>query len=269
MLAALIAAVHQTINPEKDSNMRKLSAAVLLAGVASLPFTVQAADSPHTFSIKGSLYSEYEYRGISQTSQDPALQLNLDYSHSSGFYLGFFATNIKWLEETAESLGGHTRGNLELDFFGGYKMEIAKDFLLDVGYLRYEYPRSDDFFTNPKVHTDEVYVGLSWGPLSTKYSYSINDTFGVPNSEGSDFLEANLAYPIDKWTITAHIGKQRYKNNSPLDYVVYKIGAVYDFGDGWNAGAYYKDTDVDNSAYTVLGQDWARGRLVAFVSKTF
>jgi hypothetical protein len=51
---------------------------------------------------KVALYSEYEYRGISQTSEKPALQLNLDYAHASGFYLGTFLTNIKWLKDAAE-----------------------------------------------------------------------------------------------------------------------------------------------------------------------
>ena len=86
-----------------------------LVGLLALPIgstTVFAQVAPaevptpeHTFVPKISLYSEYEYRGISQTSEKPALQLNLDYSHSSGLYLGAFITNIKWLKPTLSHKG--------------------------------------------------------------------------------------------------------------------------------------------------------------------
>src|SRR4051794_19407134 len=102
--------------------MKKLPLAILAACVLALPFTdvlaedtaptatgaatPPAAPTPeHSFTGKVGLYSEYEYRGISQTSEKPALQLNLDYAHSSGFYLGTFVSNIKWLKDTAEQNG--------------------------------------------------------------------------------------------------------------------------------------------------------------------
>jgi len=259
--------------------MHKLPASLLTAGLLATSVAAQAQapaaapaapESPHTFAAKLSLYSEYEFRGISQTSEKPALQLNLDYSHSSGIYAGAFLTNIEWLKDTAESLGGHTRGGTELDLFIGWKKELAPDITLDVGYLRYQYPRSEDFFTNPKVNTDELWIGLGWKFISAKYSYTVSDAFGFFDSKGSQFLELNVAYPItEKITITGQVAKAEFENNSAFDYTVYKLGATYDFGDGWLAGAYYKDTDAEASAYTVLGKNWAKGRTVAFVSKTF
>ena len=248
--------------------MTTLPKAFLLAAASILPGVAAAQDSPHTFTGKVALYSEYEYRGISQTSEKPAVQLNLDYGHASGFYAGTFVSNIKWLKDAAEVGGFSSNAKIEWDIYLGFKKEIVKDVTLDVGYLRYEYPSSSDF--NPKPNTDEVYIGLGYGPVSVKYSYALSDTFGVANSEGSDFTEANLAVPIvDKVTLTGHIGHQKYKNSSALDYTVWKIGAVYDFGNGLNAGAYYKGTDAESSLYTYKGKDWGKDRLVAFVSYSF
>jgi uncharacterized protein (TIGR02001 family) len=147
--------------------MRNLPKALVLAGLASLPFVsgrAIAADSPHSFTGKVALYSEYEYRGISQTSEKPALQLNLDYGHASGFYVGTFVTNIKWLKDAAEVGGFSTSAKIEWDIYAGYKKELAKDVTLDVGYLRYEYPSSGSF--NPKPNTDEIYGGLTHGPFN-------------------------------------------------------------------------------------------------------
>lgn len=248
--------------------MRNLTKALVVAGTLTAAAAPLAQAEEAMPSVKLSVYSEYEYRGISQTSEKPAGQLNIDWAHSSGFYLGTFVSNIKWLKDAAEVGGFSTSANLEWDIFGGYKFEVAKDVVVDVGYLRYEYPSSGAF--NPKPNTDEVYVGVGYGPVSVKYSYSLNDTFGVVNSEGSDFIEANIAYPLmDKLTLTGHIGHQKYKNNKPLDYTVYKLGLAYDLGGGWNVGGYVKDTDADSALYTYKGKDWGKSRLVGYVSYTF
>ncbi|HET6265346.1 MAG TPA: TorF family putative porin [Usitatibacter sp.] len=242
------------------------SCATLAAGSAF----AQAPASPHTFTGKVGLYSEYEYRGISQTSEKPALQLNLDYGHASGFYVGTFLTNIKWLEDAAEVGGFDTDAKLEWDIYAGYRFEVAKDTVVDVGYLRYEYPSSGAF--NPKPNTDEIYAGITWTFLNFKYSHSINNTFGVPNSKNSYFVEANIAYPIEAvkgLTVTGHIGYQEFKNNDSLSYAVWKAGAVYDFGNGWNVGGYVKGTDADSALYTYKGKDWSKDRLVAFVTYSF
>jgi uncharacterized protein (TIGR02001 family) len=235
------------------------------------PAAAPAETPEHSFTGKVALYSEYEYRGISQTSEKPAGQLNLDYAHKSGLYIGTFLSNIKWLKDIGEVSGTPTDANLEWDIYGGYKFEVAKDVTMDIGYLRYEYPSSGVF--NPKPNTDEVYIGASWGPLSGKYSYSINNTFGVPNSKGSDYFEIDYNQPLamisDKLTFNGVLGHQTYAHNGQLSYTVWKLGATWDFGNGFNVGAYYKGTDAEAVQYTFKGKDWSKDRLVAFVTYSF
>jgi len=268
--------------------MRQLPALLLAAAVsvplvsfaqtapAPAPAAPAAPESPHSFTGKLGLFTEYEYRGISQTSEDPALQLNLDYAHASGFYAGMFFTNIKWLKDTAYAGSFNTDANLEWDIYLGYKFEPIKDWTIDVGYLRYEYPRSGAF--NPQPNTDEVYVGVIWGPATLKYSYSFNDTFGVPNSEGSDYIELSGAYPIGetKLSLTGVLGYQRFSgtqssgfDNDDLSYGVYKVGFVYDFGSGFNAGFYYKGTNAKDELWTVRDKNWSKNRAVGFVTYAF
>jgi uncharacterized protein (TIGR02001 family) len=261
--------------------MQKLTQALALAmaiGALAVTHSACAEDTPeHSFTGKLGLFSEYEYRGISQSSEKPALQLNLDYAHRSGLYIGTFLSNIKWLKDTAEVNGFSTNANVEWDIYGGYKWEFVKDWTLDVGYLRYEYPGSGAF--NPRPNTDEVYAGVSYGIASVKYSYSFNNTFGVPASKGSDYVELDVNYPLpmlEKLTLNGVLGHQRYKgsqssgfSNGDLSYTVWKAGATYDFGHGINAGAYYKGTDAESGLYTVKGKDWSKDRLVAFVTYSF
>jgi uncharacterized protein (TIGR02001 family) len=260
--------------------MEKLPKVLVATGLAALPFVPGAAfaeETPeHSFTGKVAVYSEYEYRGISQTSEKPALQLNLDYAHKSGLYIGTFLSNIKWLKDLAEAGGTSTKANIEWDIYGGYKFEPIKDWTLDVGYLRYEYPQSKEF--SPKPNTDEVYAGVSYGPATLKYSYSFNNTFGTANSKGSDYLELAVNYPLpvmEKLTLNGVLGHQRYKGSSPgfnngdLSYTVWKAGGTWDFGGGFNAGAYVKGTDAHHDLYTVKGRDWSKTRLVGFVSYSF
>ena len=256
----------------------KVLAAAGLAASACVPAAAFAEDTPeHSFTGKVAGYSEYEYRGISQTSEKPALQLNLDYAHKSGLYIGTFLSNIKWIKDTAEVNGASSNANVEWDIYGGYKFEVAKDWTLDLGYLRYEYPSSKDIpipggFAMKKPNTDEVYAGISYGPATLKYSYSINDTFGVPDSKGSDYIELSVNYPtpgLDKLTWNGVLGHQRYNHNNALSYTVWKGGATWDFGGGLNAGAYVKGTDAEHDLYTVKGKDWSKTRLVGFVSYSF
>jgi uncharacterized protein (TIGR02001 family) len=260
--------------------MTRLPKALALAGLALaslLPAAATAQTSPHAFTGKVALYSEYEYRGQSQTSEKPALQLTLDYAHASGFYAGTFLTNIKWLEDTGEVLGTPIDGKIEWDIYAGYKWGFAEGWTLDVGYLRYEYPGSNGVpgaFLKP--NTDEVYAGVSFGPATLKYSYGVSEIFGVIDSKGSDYLELAVNQPLmDRVTLNALVGHQRYKgtqngfDNSAFDYTVWKVGATYDFGGGLNAGAYYKDTNADPAFFTFLGKEWTKGRLVGFVSYAF
>ena len=59
--------------------------------------------------------TDYRYRGISQTRLEPALQGGADFAHKSGFYVGTWASSIKWIKDA----GGDA--DAEVDIYGGYK----------------------------------------------------------------------------------------------------------------------------------------------------
>ncbi|HEY7740572.1 MAG TPA: TorF family putative porin, partial [Steroidobacteraceae bacterium] len=40
--------------------------------------------------------SDYDFRGVSLSAKDPALQASIDYAHDSGFYAGAWASNIDY-----------------------------------------------------------------------------------------------------------------------------------------------------------------------------
>src|SRR3970040_155994 len=182
----------------KKSVIAGLTAAALGSGLAQAQ---QPPSSPHTLTGNIGLFSQYIFRGLTQTNGEPALQGGLDYSHESGFYAGTWGSNISWLRDFGSYTAG---GSLELDIYGGYKGTIGKtDLGYDVGLLYYWYP-GDVTAGLVKADTLEVYGALSWKWLSAKLSYALsNEVFGVANADGTYYLDLTASYPVPNTKLTA------------------------------------------------------------------
>ena len=83
--------------------MRKSLITVAVLGALSASSFVFAAEkeAKSDFTTSGSvgLFSQYIFRGLTQTDRDPALQGNFDINHASGLYLGIWSSNISWLRD--------------------------------------------------------------------------------------------------------------------------------------------------------------------------
>lgn len=255
----------------------------LVASLVATAFTapsVRAADAAeHTLTGNVGLYSQYVFRGLRQTDKDPALQGGFDYSHSSGFYVGTWATNISWLRDFNAYKSG---GSLEWDFYGGYKGTFGQsDFGYDVGLLYYWYP-GNAASGGIKANTLEAYGALSWKWLTAKYSYSLDDkTFGVRDSDGTWYLDLSANVPVtEQLALQAHWGRQRFKgstggvsNHSVASYKDWRLGATYALPQNFTVGAYYTDTDMNSrrkAFYTdANGHFIGKESFVVFLQKTF
>ena len=294
----------------KQSILTGFAVALLASGAAQAQ---QAPASPHSFTGNIGLFSQYIFRGLTQTNGDPAVQGGIDYSHSSGFYLGTWASNISWLKENATQANGSTiglygsGGNVEVDFYGGFKWALSSDMTLDLGTLYYWYPGSisaayQNLFPAgtdiPKANTWELYYGLAWKWLSFKLSYSLtNDTFGVADSNGSTYFDLSANIPLTKQlTLNAHFGKQVYggvdrrnpvangrfrSNDDVYGYKDYKLGLSYALPHDLTVGAFYSKADGADTcgygAYTQTGlgctgpypRNIGKETGTVFITKTF
>ena len=120
------------------------------------------------------LFTDYRFRGISQTNKQPAFQGGFDFAHKSGFYLGNWNSNV--------DAGMYNGANLEMDFYGGFKGSFDA-FSYDVGALYYYYPGSG-VAGSTKIDNTELYIAGGWGPFSLKYSYAVSDFFSATDIEG-------------------------------------------------------------------------------------
>jgi uncharacterized protein (TIGR02001 family) len=251
----------------------KVALAALLCLSSLQAFAVDEPKPDWSFTGNAGVFSDYRFRGISQTNKKPAFQGGFDVSHVSGFYVGNWNSNI--------DSSFYNGANLEMDLYGGYKLPVG-DLTLDFGALYYYYPGSGAGGTF-KIDNTELYVGGAYGPVTLKYSYATSDFFGIADTKGCWYLDASFAYDLGSgFGVNAHVGYQKLKGgarvieigaSSPEDTVIdWKIGATYDIlGSGFIAGAAYVSTNRDLTGGTAAlsGRNISNGTVVVSLSKTF
>lgn len=234
----------------------------------------KAPESPHTFTGNVGLFSQYIFRGLTQTGGKPALQGGFDYSHASGFYAGLWGSNVSWLTDSAAYNGGSY--SLEIDTYLGFKMPVG-DFTFDVGFLRYNFPGRVPPGGLPagaaKADTNELYAAVSWKFATLKYSYSLGDTFGVDDSRGSDYLDLTATLPIGRtgFNVIGHVGRQSYNgpNSANAAYTDYRIAVATELM-GLNFSLGYSDTNAKDAFYTNrFGSNIGKSTWTLGVQKTF
>ncbi len=253
--------------------------ALSFADEATAPVVAPAVEaapaSPIAYNV--GLYSQYIFRGLTQSGNKPAIQGGVDYTNASGFYLGTWASNVSWLGDSRS----YDNASLELDLYGGYRGAI-KDVAYDVGLLQYVYP--GDFknggFLAKNAETTEVYCSLAYKWVTAKLSVAVSDgVFGNKDAAGTYYADITANYPVtDTITATAHVGRQEYSgsvlgvSNDLYSYTDWKLGLSKAFANGVTVGAYYTDTNAKaggygNGAYN--GGNIADAQGTIYVQKTF
>jgi uncharacterized protein (TIGR02001 family) len=219
--------------------MKKLNVACAAAVLIATPLTALAQAKPEpemTFTGNAGLFSDYRFRGFTQTDYKPAFQGGFDFSHKSGLYLGNWNSNVSSVLYNGASL--------EMDFYGGYKFDLG-GVGLDVGAIYYYYPGTGKYIPTFKAKNFEGYIGAGVGPVSLKYYYSFTDFFGLNapgiDTKGSQYLDLSASFDVGGGVaLQGHIGYQKVKNykklGAPKDTAYdYKVGITYD-ASGWVLG---------------------------------
>jgi len=240
--------------------MKTKSLLIATVLVAASGAALAQAKPDYELGFNVGLTSDYRYRGISQSRLQPAISAGVDFSHSSGVYLGAWASSIRWIKD------GGGKGNVEVDVYGGYKFDVGA-VGLDVGALLYIYP---DNKLSPNADTQEIYIGASVGPVTLKYSHAFSNLFGVANSKGSHYLDLSAEFDLgDGWTVTPHIGYQKIKNFTPGGYTDCSLTVGKDLGNGLSLSAAVIGIDRKNLAVSPSGKDLGRSQLVVGVKYEF
>ncbi len=221
--------------------------AVLL--LAAMPVISSAQDASaeagsSSFSWNAAVTSEYLYRGISQTDDQPAIQAGAGYAFDNGIYVGAWASNVDFNEGT----------DAEIDTFIGWNRALSDSATLDVQLLRYNYvgePSGVDYAYNEllgKVVFNEQYTVMA--------TYT-NDYLN--SGETSFYYAASGSWELGRdVNLTAGVGYTTI--SGPADnYLDYSVGVNRDFGPV-NVSVSYIGTD--NGAEDVFGDDNSEDKFV-------
>jgi uncharacterized protein (TIGR02001 family) len=260
--------------------MKKVVLAALIGSAfISAPLVASADEAPAaapapSFTANAGIFSDYRFRGFTQTGYKPAFQGGFDYAFDSGLYVGNWDSNVE------QAL--YNGASLEMDLYGGYKGAIG-DFGYDVGYIYYYYPNSGAQGST-KIKNGEAYLGGSYGPVSLKYYISTTKFFSAGeapsyanvDTKGSGYLDLSASFPLaEGLTLSGHYGYQKIKNGEQLfikDSVSdYKLALTKDFS-GWAVSGAVIGTSEKN-LFTTGESAFTKGAgktsLVVSASKVF
>ena len=187
--------------------------------------------------------SDYVWRGISQTMEDPAVQGSLTLE-AAGFHFIAWGSNVDFGSET----------RVEFDLDAGYTWETRSGFSWTVGLIDYIYVNESD------LDTLEVYLGVGYQGLELR-GYYTDDYSGVETD--AYYTELSYQRPLsDRFTLGLRLGQSDFGPDSGLpDYLDYSASleaAV--LGVELQLGFY--GTDLD-------GSPLADDRIVFAIGKTF
>jgi uncharacterized protein (TIGR02001 family) len=170
----------------------RCTAAVVLCAALLAPFAASAqdeAESPFSWNVTG--VSDYVFRGVSQTDEDPTLQVGFTYTSPVGLYAGVWGSGVDF---------GDGGPDAEVDYFIGYGVDITDSLNFDVMLNHYSYPGSSD---------------LAYTELITKTSFAehYNVTVATPMTSGTPTPTAGTSRPAPN-------GRCRRTSTSPPTWAV-------------------------------------------------
>jgi uncharacterized protein (TIGR02001 family) len=172
--------------------------------------------------------SDYDFRGISLSARDPALQASLDYTFGdSGFSAGAWASNVDF--------GADYAADVEVDYYFDYEHALNETFALYAGISLYTYP-SSDVDSSP-----EAYVGFGAGDFELRQWFT--DDYSALGQTAL-YTELNYTAALSRsLALTVHAGYSYGDAFEDAELVDFAVGLDYTAGN-FVVGAKLVGTDA-------------------------
>jgi uncharacterized protein (TIGR02001 family) len=257
--------------------MKKVLVALLLAVGVTTANSAEIFDGSLTGNM--TINSDYKFRGISLSQNGPAIQGGIDYNHSTGLYIGNWNSSMRGVPNMNNDDVDSNSG-MQSNVYAGWRKDVYKGITVDVGTISYLYPQATSGGSKINYSTNEVYAGVGYGPVAVKYSQTTSNYFGLNNSSGTQYYQADVKQglgiinsALKDLSVVAHYGHTQVANNSNLNYNDMNIGAIYSFPGKWDLAArYYTNSSMSNKfkQYNSWnGTNFYQNAFVASVTKTF
>ena len=214
--------------------MRSFPLWTALAAALAFTLPAHAQESGSAWSVGGEITaaSDYVWRGVSQTQEDPALQLEAYVEHESGFYVGAFASNVDF-GDPADGI------DYELNPYVGWAGELGEGVELDVFLQRVAYPGHNG--ADYDIDYTELEASLGFARYyNVGFAYS-PDIFNL-GAKGW-YYTAGAEWPLGETGLTLAVQAGHYDLDEAAgdSYNDWRVGLGRDFGP-INAQLQYTDT---------------------------
>lgn len=192
-----------------------LSMPATAADEPAAPAAEEEASGPITVTGGATVVSDYRFRGVSLSGEDPTLQGTVTVSHESGFYVGVWGSGLA---------SGTDFGGSEIDIYAGWGGDVA-GLTFDANVTQYTYPNQTG---DSAVDYIELLSSVSkdFGPVNAKLGVGF-----VPKQTGYGDASAFYLYndyaigiPSTPFTLKLHGGFNKSDFNIDDKAFDYSVG---------------------------------------------
>jgi uncharacterized protein (TIGR02001 family) len=203
----------------------------LAAAAATVALSGAAMAQELKLSYNLGVTSDYVFRGVSQTQEDPAIQGGVDATYGIG-YAGVWASNVDF---------GADDPTAEIDLYAGIRPTFG-DATVDLGVLYYGYVKDKGLTPGSYSYTEfKAAVSRPIGPATGGFAVYYSPEFPGKTGEAI-YYEVNAALPVmDKLTVSGAAGRQLIDNG--VDYSTWNVGATYALTEKLGVDVRYSDTN--------------------------
>ena len=164
--------------------------------VAALP---AYAASAVTLSSNAALLTQYVDRGITNSAERPAAQVEFDLYYKEIYYAGVWGSNVDF----GAGPNGHELANIELDYYVGIAPSVG-EWSFDIAAYYVAYPGAFD--RDGEFNYVEIWTGVSRSFFDDRLELTLYN-YWSPEYSGetgqNDVLELSTAWTFDKvWSFT-------------------------------------------------------------------
>lgn len=227
----------------------KLCTALATAMLLALPmaaFAQEAEEETPLINWSIAATSDYVWRGVSQSDENPTGQAGLTFNIPGGFYAGAWASGVDF---------GGNKPDFEVDYFVGYNVDFSESVNFDVMLNRYTYPDAGSANFNELITKTTFAENYS---LTVAYS----DDFGGSDTDSWYVAGgASIGLPKD-FSLDLSVGRSMFDDAYSDDYTDWGVGVSKSFGAVSASLGYY---GTDGKGRDIFGE-WADNRVVLTLS---
>lgn len=208
------------MDKSKLPRAKKLARLMAIFSVSCVAWPPRLVNAEPKYSASLRITSDYVYRGYSKSRGDPAIQMNVDYEHPSGMFIGSWISQVDFGDQYFSD-----RASIEANPYAGASLRLLGYWRIDSVLAGYVYDGKVD---GRDSDYGDLYALLHYRDLFTARWGVSHDAYGRGKSTLNYELDAR--FPLtDTLEVSSGIGYENTDTVLRYNYIYWNIGAAWFF----------------------------------------